>query len=183
MGLYLYFGLYRILVYSLFGLDRFIQDSCLFTVRFRQVYTGFLFIHCSADRFIQDSCLFTVRFRQDSCLFTVWFIQDSCLFTVRLRQVYTGFLFIHCSVQTGLYRILVYHCSVQTGLYRILVYHCWVQTGLYRILVYSLFGLDRFIHDSCLYTVWFRQVYTGFLFIHCLVQTGFTVQREEILIV
>ena len=57
-------GLHRILVY------RFTQDSCLFRVQFRQVYTGFLFIH-GLDRFTQDSCLFRVR-----------------------RQVYTGFLFI-----------------------------------------------------------------------------------------
>jgi len=52
--------------------------------------------------------------------------------------------------------------------------------GLYRILVYSWFrqvytgfwfihGLDRFIQDSGLFMVWFRQVYTGFWFIHGLV--------------
>jgi hypothetical protein len=38
------FGLYRIPVYSGFGLDRFIQISSLFRVRFRQVYTEFQFI-------------------------------------------------------------------------------------------------------------------------------------------
>ena len=29
-----------------------------------------------------------------------------------------------------------------------------------------------FIQDSGLFSVWFRQVYTGFWFIQCLVQTG-----------
>jgi hypothetical protein len=38
-----YTGLYRILVYSGIGLDRFIQDFGLFRVWFRQVYTGFWF--------------------------------------------------------------------------------------------------------------------------------------------
>jgi hypothetical protein len=33
-------GLYRILFYSGFGLDRFIQDAVLFRVWFRQVFTG-----------------------------------------------------------------------------------------------------------------------------------------------
>ena len=47
-GLYLDFGLYRVPVYSGFGLDRFIQGSCLFRVWIRQVYTGF-----GLDRFIQ----------------------------------------------------------------------------------------------------------------------------------
>jgi hypothetical protein len=46
------------------GLDRFIQDSALFRVWFRQVYTGFCFIQCGLDRFIQDSALFRVWFRQ-----------------------------------------------------------------------------------------------------------------------
>jgi len=32
-----------------FGLDRFIQDFCVFSVQFRQVYTGFLFIQCSVE--------------------------------------------------------------------------------------------------------------------------------------
>jgi hypothetical protein len=45
--------------------------------------------------------------------------------------------------------------------------------GLYRILVYSRFGLDRFIQDSGLFRVWFRQIYTGFWFIQGLVYTGF----------
>jgi hypothetical protein len=36
LRLYLMFGLYRILVYSVFGLDRFIQDSGLFSVWLRQ---------------------------------------------------------------------------------------------------------------------------------------------------
>jgi hypothetical protein len=42
-------GLYRILFYSGFGSDRFIQDSVLFRVRFRQdpFYSGF-----GSDRFI-----------------------------------------------------------------------------------------------------------------------------------
>jgi hypothetical protein len=40
-------GLYRFLVYSGFGLDRFIQISGLFRVRFRQVYTDFWFIQGS----------------------------------------------------------------------------------------------------------------------------------------
>jgi hypothetical protein len=73
------------------------------------------------------------------------FIQDSVLFRVQFRQVYTGFCFIQGLVQTGLYRI----CFIQG----------WVQTGLYRILFYSGFGSDRFIHDSVLFRVWFRQVY------------------------
>jgi hypothetical protein len=37
LGLYLKFGIYRILFYSGFGLDRFIQDSVLFRVWFRQI--------------------------------------------------------------------------------------------------------------------------------------------------
>ena len=37
-------GLYRILVYSWFGLDRFIQNSGLFRAWFRQVYSEFWFI-------------------------------------------------------------------------------------------------------------------------------------------
>jgi len=39
--------LYRILVYSGFCLDRFVQDSGLFRVQFRQVFTGFWFIEGS----------------------------------------------------------------------------------------------------------------------------------------
>jgi hypothetical protein len=74
-------GLYKILFYSGFGLDRFIPDSVLFRVWFRQVHTG--------------SVLFRIRFRQGykgSVLFRVWF-----------RQVYTGFCFIQGLVQTGLF--------------------------------------------------------------------------------
>jgi hypothetical protein len=41
------FDIYRILVYSGFSLDRFIQGSVLFRVLFRQVYTGFWFIQGS----------------------------------------------------------------------------------------------------------------------------------------
>jgi len=37
LRLYLKFGLYRILLYSGFSQDRFIQDSALFRVRLRQV--------------------------------------------------------------------------------------------------------------------------------------------------
>jgi hypothetical protein len=37
------------------------------------------------------------------------------------------------------------------------------------VLVFSVFGLDMFIQDSGLFSVWFRQVYTGFGFIQCLV--------------
>jgi 3-methyladenine DNA glycosylase Tag len=54
--------------YSGFGLDRFIQDSGLFRVQFRQVYSGFSFDRIlgysglSLDRFIQDSGLFRVQF-------------------------------------------------------------------------------------------------------------------------
>jgi hypothetical protein len=44
LGLYLKFGLYRIPVYSVFDSGRFIQDSSLFSVWFRQVYTGFQFM-------------------------------------------------------------------------------------------------------------------------------------------
>jgi hypothetical protein len=40
---------------------------------------------------------------------------------------------------------------------------------MFGILVYSGFGLDRFIQDSGLFMVWFRQVYTGFWFIQDLV--------------
>ena len=47
------FGLYRITVYSRFGIDRFIQDYSLFTICFR-------------DRFIQDYSLFMVWYRQVS---------------------------------------------------------------------------------------------------------------------
>jgi len=47
LRLYLQFGLYRILVYSGVGLDRFIQDSGLFRGWLRQVYTGFWFIQGS----------------------------------------------------------------------------------------------------------------------------------------
>ena len=46
-GLYLKFGLYRSLLYSGFGLDRFIQEFVLFRVWFRQVYTGVCFIQGS----------------------------------------------------------------------------------------------------------------------------------------
>jgi hypothetical protein len=70
LGIYLKFGLFRILVYSGFSLDRFIQDSGLFRVQFRQVYSGF-----SLDRFIQDSGLFRVQFREVYSGF--WFIQGS----------------------------------------------------------------------------------------------------------
>jgi len=44
----------------------FIQDSGLFRVWFRQVYTGFWFIQGLVYRFIQDSGLFRVWFRQVS---------------------------------------------------------------------------------------------------------------------
>jgi hypothetical protein len=116
-------GLYRIVFYSEFGSDRFIQDcvlfrvrfrqvytgSVLFRVRFRQVYTGFCFIQglvetglyrilfyseFGSDRFIQD--LFYSGFGKDR------FIQDSVLFRVRFRQVYTVFCSIQGSVKTGL---------------------------------------------------------------------------------
>ena len=143
-------GLYRILFYSGFGSDRLIEDSVLFRVRFRQVYTGLFSSGFGSDRFIQDSVFFRVRF----------------------RQVYTGFCFIQGSVQTGLYRIRFIQGSV--------------QTGLYRILFSSGFGSDRFIQDSVLFRVrfrqvyidsvlfrvWLRQVYTGFCFIQGLVETG-----------
>ena len=39
--------------------------------------------------------------------------------------------------------------------------------GLYRIVFYSVFGLDRFIQVCFLFSVWFRQVYTGMWFIQC----------------
>jgi putative heme iron utilization protein len=68
-------GLYRILVYSEFGLARFIQDSGLFRVWFRQVYSEF-----GTDRILVYSGFGLDRFIQDSGLFRVWF-----------RQVYTGF--------------------------------------------------------------------------------------------
>jgi hypothetical protein len=77
-----------ILVYSWFGLDRFTQDFGLFMVWFRQVYTGFWFIHglvsTGLHRILVYSWLGVNRFTQDSGLFRVWF-----------RQVYTGFWFIH----------------------------------------------------------------------------------------
>ena len=38
-----------------------------------------------------------------------------------------------------------------------------------------MFGIDRFIQDSGLFRVWFRQVYIGLRFIQSLVYTGFTV--------
>ena len=45
----------------MFGLDRFIQNSGLFKVWFRQVYTEFWFIQgFGLDRFIQYSGLFKV---------------------------------------------------------------------------------------------------------------------------
>jgi hypothetical protein len=73
LGIYSKFGLYRIMVYSEYSLDRFIQDFSLFRVWFRQVfyrilvytgfwfrqvYAGFWFIQRSLDRFMQDSGLF-----------------------------------------------------------------------------------------------------------------------------
>jgi len=64
LGIYSKFGLYRISVYSGYGLDRFIQNSGL-------------------DRFLQDSGL--DRFMQDSGLDR--FMQDSGLFRVQFRQV------------------------------------------------------------------------------------------------
>ena len=68
-----------ILVYSGFGLDRFIHDSGLFRLWFRQVYTGFWFRQVYSgfglDRFIHDSGLFRVWFRQVYTGF--WFIQGS----------------------------------------------------------------------------------------------------------
>ena len=93
-------GLYRILFYSEFGSDRFIQacflqgsvQTGLYKILF---YSGF-----SSDRFIQDP--FYSGFGSDR------FIQDSVLFRVQFRQVYTGFCFIQSSVHTGLYRILFY---------------------------------------------------------------------------
>ena len=79
-------GLYRIVFYSGFGSDRFIQD--LF-------YSWF-----GSDRFIQDP--FYSGFGSDR------FIPDSFLFRVRFRLIYTGICFIQGSVKTGLYRILFY---------------------------------------------------------------------------
>jgi hypothetical protein len=77
----------------------FIQDSCLFMVGFRQVYTGFWFIHgwvyACLYRILVYLWLGLDMFIQDSGLFMVGFIQDSCLFMVEFRQVYTGFLFIY----------------------------------------------------------------------------------------
>ena len=94
-------------------------------------------------------------------------IKDFPLWGFIYILVYTGFLFIHCSDQTGLYRILVYSLF---GLDRFIQDSCLSLFGLDRFIqdsCLSLLGLDRFIQDSCLFTVWFRQVYTGFLFIHC----------------
>jgi hypothetical protein len=34
----------------------------------------------------------------------------------------------------------------------------WFREGLYRMLFYSGFGLERFIQDTVLFRVWFRQV-------------------------
>jgi hypothetical protein len=82
-----------ILFYSGFGSDRFIQDSVLFRVRFRQVYTGFCFIQGSVQTGLYR-ILFYSGFGSDR------FIQDSVLFRVRFRQVYIGFCFIQDSVQT-----------------------------------------------------------------------------------
>ena len=64
--LYLKFGLYRILVYSGFGLDRFIQDSGLFRVWFTGLYRILVYSGFGLDKFIQDSGLFRVWFRQVS---------------------------------------------------------------------------------------------------------------------
>jgi putative heme iron utilization protein len=64
-----------IAIYSGFGLDRFIQDSGLFRVWFRQVYICRIAVYSGfgLDRFIQDSGLFRVWFRQ---VYTgLWFIQ------------------------------------------------------------------------------------------------------------
>ena len=52
------------------------------------------------------------------------------------------------------------------GLDRIVFYSMF---GLDRIVFYSVLGLDRFIQDCVLFSVWFRQVYTGLCFIQCLV--------------
>jgi branched-subunit amino acid transport protein AzlD len=79
----------------------FIQDSGLFSVWFRQVYTGFWFIQCLVQTGLYRILVYSV-FGSDK------FIQDSGLFSVWFRQVYTGFWFIQCLVQTSLYRILVY---------------------------------------------------------------------------
>ena len=85
----------------MFDSGRFIQDSSLFSVWFRQVYTGFQFIQCLIQAGLYRIPVYSVfdsgRFIQDSSLFSVWF-----------RQVYTGFQFIQCLIQAGLYRIPVY---------------------------------------------------------------------------
>ena len=92
-----YTGLDRIVVYSEFGLDRFIQDCGLFRVRFGQVYTGLWFIQSSVRtglyRIVVYSEFGLDRFIQDCGLIRVWFRQDCGLFRVRLRQVYTGLWF------------------------------------------------------------------------------------------
>ena len=64
LGFYLTFGLNRILVYSGFGLDRFIQDYGLFRVWFRQVYTRFWFIQIGLDRILVYSGFGLDRFIQ-----------------------------------------------------------------------------------------------------------------------
>ena len=50
------FDIFRILVYPEFSLDRFIQDSGLFRVQFRQVYTGFWFIQGSVRQVYTGFC-------------------------------------------------------------------------------------------------------------------------------
>jgi hypothetical protein len=50
----------------------------------RPFYSGF-----GLDRFIHETVLFRVWFRQDFDLFEVWFRQDFDLFEVWFRQVYT----------------------------------------------------------------------------------------------
>ena len=77
---------------------QFIQDSVLFRVLSRSVYTGFTFYsEFCLDRFIQDSVLFRVRSRSVYTGFTFYseFGLDRIhvLFRVRSRQVYTGFTF------------------------------------------------------------------------------------------
>ena len=129
------FAVYRILVYSRFGLDRFL---CL-------LYAGLLFIQGLVQTGLYVSCM------QDSCLFKVWFKQVF-MFTVYRILVYSRF---------GLF----YVCCIQdSGLFKVW-FRQVLMFAVYRILVYSRFGVDRFLCS----------LYTGFWFIQGLVQTGFYV--------
>jgi hypothetical protein len=85
-------GLYRILIYSGFSLDRFIQDSDLFRVQFKtELYRILIYSGFSLDRILVYSGFSLYRILSYSGFSLDRFIQDSELFRVQLRQVYTEF--------------------------------------------------------------------------------------------